>query len=146
MDDSLDDKIRVTVIATGFSSAQSAAPRPEAEPQAQEDGETSRSDANFMKEGEFERITGAARRGAQAQKPDPKDELFGTLFSGVYEEDAVVRPSPAQQKPQGEKAAAQQFAGGAAGPRQFSANDDDVPAALRVDITGLPKKMSFGKR
>ncbi|MBR0033037.1 MAG: cell division protein FtsZ [Treponema sp.] len=161
VDDSLDDKIRVTVIATGFNSATSNSFNSNSEEQAKEETEIAQSDSNFMNEGEFERITASARHPepsrqpaahkTAAEKEGTKDDLFGSLFGGsVYEDNGNVLPSqPAriQPKPQADKPAPVQ-GGVKDAARSFAGRDDeDVPAALRgIDIMGLPKKMTFGKR
>ncbi|MBQ3671789.1 MAG: cell division protein FtsZ [Treponema sp.] len=161
VDETLDDEIRVTVIATGFNSANSNMDGGESAYQAKELEEMSRTDSNFVKEGEFERIIGGGAqkiaRPAPAQVQEapvvekkPHDEYFGELFSGaIYEDNGTIPPSqPARTapKPQPASSPAQTpLGGGERGMGNFSGRaEDEIPAALRVDLVGLPKKMSFG--
>lgn len=174
VDETLEDKIRVTVIATGFDSAKTPHNESPIEYQAQE-LQHIHDDPNLMSEGDFVSITKTPsevqREAAQPQasvppvqktvqnpeptvRQTPKQDLFSDMFSGaIYEEDDNAKIPPlgrtskpaAQVQPERPAFAKQEPVKPAS---DFSGrNEDDIPAAMRnIDpITGLPRKMSFGK-
>ena len=164
IDESLDDKIRVTVIATGFNSAELSDKAALDQSSAESDG--IRPDPNFVDEGTFERITKNPDEPERkiASRPEPVsaqkkkssgDDLFGNLFGTIYEEESdgstkTLRNSALSQGTQREKPQLQyETFDKPRGVTDYSGkNEEDIPAILRGvnPDTGYSNKMSFGKK
>ena len=160
LDESMDDKISVTVIATGFNSSKT-----------QEDSSAQRmiedrANSDTFTDDQFVAITKKAVSATEhsyesAADKESKDDFMAGFGFNMYEDKPFSQSAAAEkQEPKtlfsGNKPASQSSFGGysqpqssvATPPGNFSGdmNDREIPAVWRKNLEQLPRKISLGKK
>lgn len=151
LDESMDDKISVTVIATGFNKTPARERTPEIQKVEEQINSDTMSIDNFVKIG--------TRKNAVETAETKKNDLMSGIFGNdeIYEDDRrnpSSQASPTRDESPSEKkdflsdfSRASQ-AGGQAGlsDESYDPNDLSVPAAWRRNLEGLSRTINFGKK
>ena len=151
LDESMDDKISVTVIATGFNKTPARERTPEIQKVEEQINSDTMSIDNFVKIG--------TRKTAVETAETKKNDLMSGIFGNdeIYEDDRrnpSSQASPTRDESPSEKkdffsdfSRASQ-AGGQAGlsGESYDPNDLSVPAAWRRNLEGLSRTINFGKK
>ena len=151
LDESMDDKISVTVIATGFNKTPARERTPEIQKVEEQINSDTMSIDNFVKIG--------TRKTAVETAETKKNDLMSGIFGNdeIYEDDRrnpssqaspIRDESPSEKKDFLSDFSRASQAGGQAGlsGESYDPNDLSVPAAWRRNLEGLSRTINFGKK